>query len=402
MKIKLKNSNSLKISKLLLFTICFVGIVSFSNKNADVEKLIKKKSVDSIISREIILSTKEILVCPIQDQIFGYSPTFLSDDEIFGNTQFNYIHLVDFYHETQQVKECSQFIKSIGDYKLDEFPVIIKSFEKNSYDSDLLRDFLPKSGFISYSFFEFGNCGLELGSGGVSDFVEGIAIFNFEEKERLKKEYGYQWVDNESELRPQLDFFHHLMKSKLARTLLYDYLFDIFKSEQKNLPNLFKLSLIQQFEEAERFLQNVKDLRIDEFEDTKAFWGKYGEGNLDGFLFRRMVTDKIPNEELMEQIARFRKEIKAEEIKNLYKLTINGELVLKDESSCGISVKSKLSKKEIVISNLKGISGLQNLRIRKLSEKGKNYYQFEIETINERKLIGLYDNELNLIRGIDD
>lgn len=387
--------------KLFFFMICLIGIVSFSSINKKREKLNSDNAEYILINEEISLTDTNILVCPIKEFKMGFrGPIRMSSDD----APDIYIYVVDFFEDSKIEKENTKFLELVEGFELEEFPVVIRSFEKNQYDSKMLRDFLPKCGMINNGGYEVSNCGSEISSIEISPIIQGVAKFNYYERDRLKSEFGYiKDFNNKNNLRPQLDFFHRLMSSEMARGLLYDYLFNIFKEQQKNLPNQFKLRLIQQLNQVERFLRNIQSLDLDELKDSEEFWEKYGEGNLDAFFFRRMVTDKIPNEELLNQVIRFRKEINAKEITNIYKLTINNELILKDKDGCGVSVESIISKKEIVIPNLDGFLGPQNLRVRKMSENGINYYQFEIQIKQtEQKFMGLYDSELNLIRGIDD
>ncbi len=215
------------------------------------------------------------------------------------------------------------------------------------------------------------------------------------------KTFGGGHADYVGQQSWPLEFFHSLIKEKVARELMYNYVLSSYNNVELKIPHSSKQEILSILNKLVIFLdQKISTIKID---NKNPDWPEIivpnGKmlGYFESFLVRRLYIDKIPLIELktylkgIEQAVQ--KSLNKGAVPYVFKVKINKDIIITDENPWQINVTSKLSGKEIKIK-----CPQKNATIKCLVDKGQNFYQFERRTDDKVEFLGLYNAQLDVIR----
>ncbi|MDB4091142.1 hypothetical protein N9528_02320 [Crocinitomicaceae bacterium] len=197
-----------------------------------------------------------------------------------------------------------------------------------------------------------------------------------------------------------LEFFHDLIKEKVARDIIVEYIISSYKNTENKIPLSVKkefLALLNNLltfleEEITKIKVNYDDPYGPDIDQSSSSKLNYFES----FLVRRLHTDKIPISELKTCIKAFRssilESIESAKVLNLFLTNINNDIVIKDHNAHSLSVSSLKSDKEIEIAQG------DDIIVKCIADKGVKYYKFERRSYKKVEFLGLYSAKLEVIR----
>lgn len=159
------------------------------------------------------------------------------------------------------------------------------------------------------------------------------------------------------------EFLHRAIKIKKVREFGYNIVGDMLEAYCKIYPKDYKDNLIKQLNGCLKFVgemakhnyrlvdsdeEGVLDLVVDEKKNRRQAAG------LEGFLIRRVIIDKVPKDEIAENIKKLVNRLMAVESRDgdcLYRLSINGELHYCERQSGGGFYMGEQPIESIMISN---------------------------------------------------
>jgi hypothetical protein len=197
-----------------------------------------------------------------------------------------------------------------------------------------------------------------------------------------------------------LEFFHDLIKEKVARDIIVEYIISSYKNTENKIPLSVKKEFLALLNNLLTFLE--EDITKIKVNYDNPNWPDIVQASssklnyFESFLVRRLHTDKIPISELKTCIKTFRssilESIESAKVLNLFLTNVNNDLVIKDHNSHSLSVSSLKSDKEIEINQG------DDIIVMCLADKGVKYYQFERRSYKKVEFLGLYSAKLEVIR----
>ena len=271
-------------------------------------------------------------------------------------------------------------------------PVIIRSFEKKSWDFEILKDYIfdhvSEPTVLKYNI-----------------LFNGPSHYYYDKKDDIIRNitpapFTQQTFDNfYNGQTPQLDFFHTSVQNKTMRGALIDYFFTCYDQLSSSLPESLKKEIIANCNDMLVFLKNYQTNRPKYLEYARNNTMLEKTSTLNAFLYRRIETDKISSLDLITYINNFKDKVTASLNNSTWsfysKFAINGgDLYLTDSQNKKIKVSTKNSQKTIELDYC-------DLEIKCMVDNTGTYYQFanRISGGDQTEFIGLYDSNLNLIRG---
>jgi hypothetical protein len=197
-----------------------------------------------------------------------------------------------------------------------------------------------------------------------------------------------------------LEFFHSLMKEKIARETIYDYILSSFNNVEKKIPISNKTSLLKIVKDLITFLEvDINSIKMD---SRNPNWPEIIIPNgkklnfYESFLVRRIYFDKIPVAELKIFLKSLQNTIqlslKSKGFLNLFMTKINNDLTISDVNFFELQVSSTHSTKKLTFKHDNDIF------VKCLKDNNEFYYQFERRYYGETTFLGLYNSKLEVIR----
>lgn len=197
-----------------------------------------------------------------------------------------------------------------------------------------------------------------------------------------------------------ISFFHVLMREKIAREAIADYIAFSFKKVENKIPKTIKQRLVETLSDLIVFVENdIQDIIV---KDVDTDWPSIVETGsnrlnyLESFLVRRLHIDKVPVNELKSYLVRFKnlinQGINDSKVSNMFTTKINNELLLNEHNIHDLKIISQNSSNEIIMKKSEGIS------VKCLKNNSENFYQFERKSYGKYEFLGLYNSKLELIR----
>ncbi len=316
----------------------------------------------------------------------------LLDNAIAG--KYPYSDGLSYYLDDAALKTGSAFQYSTFGFRGNELPatpVIIRSFEKKSWDFEILKDYMfdhiAEPTILKYNI-----------------LFNGPSHYYFDKKDDIIRNINPAPFTQQTfgsfynGQTPQLDFFHTSMQDKTIRGALIDYFFTCYDQFSTSLPESIKNEIIANCNGMLVFLKNYQTNRPKYLEYARNNTMLEKTSTLNAFLYRRIETDKISSLDLITYVNKFKAKVNASLNNSTWsfysKFVINGgDLYLTDAQNKKIKVSTKNSLKTIELEYC-------NVEIKCMVDNTGTYYQFgKIIGWNQTEFIGLYDSNLNLIRG---
>jgi hypothetical protein len=302
--------------------------------------------------------------------------------------------------------------KTIGFTSRDfsEKPFVIRSYEKHPSEFELLTNyaldnfvlqlFYPNDQFEGeYNYLSSNYTSIHLNSI-TSPFTSSDIARN--EDNLLIKVFGGRIGNTQYEGQQSwpLTFFHGLMKEKVAREAIFNYILSSYKKVEGNIPRTTKEEMLSILKKIVLFLELdiSKIKKLDPNKEWSDFIVPPGM-NLDGFqefLARRMLIDKIPLTELKLYFKEFKTMVEASiatsKVTNIASLQVNNDLIIADANPRELMVTSLHS------SNQFKIKIGEEIYVKCLVDNNAYYYQFEKRNYGGNEFLGLYNARLEVIR----
>jgi hypothetical protein len=302
--------------------------------------------------------------------------------------------------------------KNIGFTSRDfsEKPFVIRSYEKHPSEFELLTNyaldnfvlqlFYPDYPFITdYDYLSWYSDSIHFNSI-TSPFTS--ADIARAENDLVFKVFGGRWGNTEYEGQQSwpLTFFRGLMKEKVAREAIFNYILSSYKKVEGNIPRTTKEEMLSILKKIVLFLELdiSKIKKLDPNKEWSDFIVPPGM-NLDGiqqFLARRMLNDKIPLTELKLYFKEFKTMVEASiatsKVTNIASLQVNNDLIIADANPRELMVSSLHS------SNQFKIKTGEEIYVKCLVDNNAYYYQFERRNYGGNEFLGLYNARLEVIR----
>lgn len=221
---------------------------------------------------------------------------------------------------------------------------------------------------------------------------------NEEEIDMMVKIFGGGHADFKGQQLWPLNFFHTLIKEKVARDIILKYVISSYKKIEHKIPLSIKKEILSILNKLLTFLK--QDIAILKVDYDNPDWPEIVKTSnyFESFLVRRLHTDRVPISELNSHINTFRSLILnsmiSANVSNLFLTNINNDLVIKDHKIHALSISSLKSNKEVVINQG------DEIIVKCLVDQGVKYYQFERNGSfgDDNEFLGLYNSNLDVIR----
>jgi hypothetical protein len=292
-----------------------------------------------------------------------------------------------------------------------EKPFIIRSYEKHPSEFELLTNYTVYN-FVNKLFTPF-YTQLEGEFNYLSSNYKSIHLNSItspfssadiakDEYDLLFKVFGGRLGNTEYKGQQSwpLTFFHSLMKEKVAREAIFNYIISSYKKVEGNIPRTSKEDILSILNKLVTFLDLdiAKIKKLDPNNEWSDFIIPPGM-NLDvfqEFLARRMLNDKIPLAELKLYFKEFKTIVEASipssKVTNIATLQVNNDLIIADANHRELKVSSLHS------SNQFKIKTGDDIYVKCLIDNNDFYYQFERKQYGSTEFLGLYNSRLEVIR----
>ena len=342
----------------------------------------------------------------IENDILSEFPSF-GKTSVFGFSTRDFINkplIIRSYesHDSEFELLTNYSVDNLMDQLFYHYPVISGEYNYlfNNY-LDIHRNSL-KSPFTDVDISNYNNWRDKIGHDPDNFYWFNIQRFGKKEEEidLMVKIFGGGHSNFKGQQSWPLDFFHALIKEKIARDAIVQYFNSSYNNIEKKIPLSLKKEFLIILDELIVFLEKeiftIKITRNDSewYETDLDVNSKFSY--FKSFLVRRIHTDKIPVLELKNHLKNIRNTITTSlpdtKVLNVFETIINNDIIIKDHSTSTLIISSLNSTKKVFIDNYEG------LILKCLIDNGMKFYQFERKSYDKVEFLGLYNDKLDIIR----
>ena len=190
-------------------------------------------------------------------------------------------------------------------------------------------------------------------------------------------------------------YYHTVFSNKIARKWLFKFALDLLVEKCETWPKDFKPAVLSRIDELLVSIPKIANLSKAKFDDQIFYNSKFNY--LHGFIYRRIKSDKMPINEVLEYLKIAKKtveELETESTKDyMVGINLNDDLVIHVGVDQQFYLFSKRNSKQIKIN--------KDYRIKEtkfLSGDDGRFYHIKYQITNSKNEIShLYDSKLNLI-----
>lgn len=187
-----------------------------------------------------------------------------------------------------------------------------------------------------------------------------------------------------------LNYFHHLLQNKTARSFLFNQALEILVGLCKTYPKDFAKNVLKELDELLVFSNSIKTINEKTYDSSreKSFW--------NGFIYRRYLLDQVPISEIQADIQLAKQRISALDVSlqpdAMFEFSLNNQVSI-FYSMDKFSLYSKINQKEIYFGK-----DFEITKVKFLKDLTGEYYQIHlVEGYNRIPKRMLFDKYLKVV-----
>jgi hypothetical protein len=203
-------------------------------------------------------------------------------------------------------------------------------------------------------------------------------------------EYNGWYNFNSERSEGILNYFHHLVQNKTARTFLFNQALEILVGLCKTYPKDFAKDVLKELDELLVFSNSIKTINEKSYDSTreKSFW--------NGFIYRRYLLDQVHISEIQADIQLARQRISALDVSlqsdAMFEFSLNNQVSI-FYSMDKFSLYSKINQKEIYFGK-----DFEITKVKFFKDLTGEYYQIHlVEGYNRIPKRMLFDKYLKIV-----